>query len=259
VFSLDATSSLTPEIAGGSDTPTFTRESVATGRDVSGNVYDVASGSERYWLDKGVLIEATRENRTTYSEDFDNAAWTPLNAVVTPNATVSPDGTMNACRLADDAGGGSASVYVGKSGVPMHSGEQVVSCFCKADGLAFVRLFMGGIAAGNFHVHFSLIDGSFNITENGGGAVQNAGADDYGNGWWRCWVNFDDPGPNCNPRILVAESLSDATVPRDGNSSIFIWGHTTEQGQRPSSTIRTTSAAVTRATDALSYQSAGNI
>lgn len=40
-----------------------------------------------------------RRNLLTYSEQFDNAAWTKTNATVTANAAVAPDGTMTADKL----------------------------------------------------------------------------------------------------------------------------------------------------------------
>jgi hypothetical protein len=43
-----------------------------------------------------LLLEPQRTNLFTYSEQFDNAAWTKSGATITANATTSPDGTTNA-------------------------------------------------------------------------------------------------------------------------------------------------------------------
>jgi hypothetical protein len=48
---------------------------------------------------KGLLIEESRTNLITYSSDFSNAAWTKVNATITADFIVSPDGTMNADRV----------------------------------------------------------------------------------------------------------------------------------------------------------------
>jgi hypothetical protein len=43
-----------------------------------------------------LLLEPQRTNLNTYSEAFDNAAWTKTSATITSNNAVSPDGTLNA-------------------------------------------------------------------------------------------------------------------------------------------------------------------
>ena len=46
---------------------------------------------------KGLLIEEQRSNSLTYSEQFDNAAWTKqANVTITVNSIASPDGTITA-------------------------------------------------------------------------------------------------------------------------------------------------------------------
>ena len=54
------------------------------------------------------LIELVPYNLLTYSEQFDNAAWTKSGVTVTANTTISPDGTQNADKLTinnDDSSG----------------------------------------------------------------------------------------------------------------------------------------------------------
>ena len=48
-----------------------------------------------YYNSAGVLTQAA-VNLLTYSEQFDNAAWTKSRTTVTANAIVSPDGTQSA-------------------------------------------------------------------------------------------------------------------------------------------------------------------
>ena len=64
---------------------------------------------------KGLLIEEQRTNLLTYSEQFDNAAWgkgaigTATAPVVTANAAISPDGTMDADLVVFDRGAGTGN------------------------------------------------------------------------------------------------------------------------------------------------------
>ena len=77
---------------------TFTRASTATYVDRYGIVKTAAVDTIREEKD-GFLIEQAGTNLVPYSEAFDNAAWQKINAVITPNATTSPDGTANASKL----------------------------------------------------------------------------------------------------------------------------------------------------------------
>lgn len=62
-----------------------------------------------------LLVEPASENLFTYSEEFDNAAWSKANTgsgvapVVTANQAVAPDGTLTADRVQFDAGGSTSS------------------------------------------------------------------------------------------------------------------------------------------------------
>ena len=115
---------------------TFSRGSAATRINKDGLIETVASGVSRlnYPLIDGVvngcpshLLEPASTNLITYSEDFSDASWIKLGAgtgsaaVVTPNYSISPDGTQNATRLQCDLNGGTTSsdqslVYVIPSG-----------------------------------------------------------------------------------------------------------------------------------------------
>jgi len=46
-----------------------------------------------------LLLEPQRTNEVTYSSEFNNAAWSKVNATVTANYGISPDGTQNADRI----------------------------------------------------------------------------------------------------------------------------------------------------------------
>lgn len=55
---------------------------------------------------KGYLTEGTRTNLLTYSEQFDNAAWTKSNITATANSISSPDGTTTADTLTASSANG---------------------------------------------------------------------------------------------------------------------------------------------------------
>jgi hypothetical protein len=81
----------------------FTRASSATVVNKAGLIETVGSGEPRIDFSndaKGaLLLEPTRSNLITYSEDFSNAYWTKTGASVTSDVAISPDGSLNADKL----------------------------------------------------------------------------------------------------------------------------------------------------------------
>lgn len=259
IFSLDALNSLTPEIAEGDGTPAFSRASIATFRDDLGIIKSASSGAERFWASNGYLSEGARNNTISYSQEFDNVAWAGSNDLVVPNDTVAPNGAMDADRINDDSAGGTGAVYVWRGNEPPGavSGENVFSVFLKAGSYAFARLFIGSLASGNLHCNFDLTNGATNIGQVGN--TLSVGTENYGNGWWRCWIHYTDTNTSVIPRIFPAPSLTSNTVNLDGTSNIYAWGAQLEPGDFPSTFIPTGAAPVSRAADSLAYQTAGNV
>ncbi len=78
----------------------FERGSTATRINADGLIETVGSGEPRvdYKDDsKGaLLLEPSRTNYITYSEDFSQNSWTKTNSTISSNQDISPDGTNNA-------------------------------------------------------------------------------------------------------------------------------------------------------------------
>ena len=52
------------------------------------------------------LVAYAPHNLLTYSEQFDNAAWSKTNTTITANSTAAPDGTLTADTLTSGAANG---------------------------------------------------------------------------------------------------------------------------------------------------------
>lgn len=71
----------------------------ANGQPITRDV-QVAAIHQTDWQGRQLLYPTARTNLLTYSQDFENGAWTPQNGVtITPDYTVSPDGSMTADRF----------------------------------------------------------------------------------------------------------------------------------------------------------------
>ena len=119
----------------------FARASAATRINKYGLIETVASGQSRlnYPLIDGVvngcpshILEPARTNLFTYSESFDNAAYTKYDSTITANDTISPDGTLNADKLVENT---ATDVHrIAQTAVTTSGQIYTQSVFAKGDG-----------------------------------------------------------------------------------------------------------------------------
>ena len=153
-----------------------------------------------------------RYNLLTYSEQFDNAAWTKSNAAVTANATTAPDGALTADLLTPDA---TAAAFHLTSQSNALLGATVISVYAKPNGYDKLAI----------SVQFASVV-VFDVTA---GTVVSGGAaasiQSVGNGWYRCSYSFTRTGTS-NIEIGVARQSDGAWVgwAPNGTSGIYIWG-----------------------------------
>jgi len=164
----------------------FTRASSATRVNKQGLIETVASGVPRIDFTNAngaLLLEPQRTNLVTYSEAFDNAAWTKsVNTAISANATTSPDGTQNADTITWSTSGGTTQLY------------QVKSTTGTSQSLSIFVKYISGSGTGFLFSIGTIADASINLTFTNSGATLTgvAGVDvtsykieDYGNNWFR--------------------------------------------------------------------------
>ena len=202
---------------------------------------------------KGILIEEQRVNLVTYSEQFDNAAWSKINSTITPDATTSPDGTVDADKMiaADGIAIASCSIFspaISKSAVAT---TYTYTAYAKASEFNRVRLYIQDAAttANLSDVIVSLVDGSITSAARTIGAFSSASAVvlNAGAGWWRVCLTFTSSTETAlRARIYPADSVA---TTGNGTSGIFIYGAQLEAGAFATSYIPTVASQVTRAAD----------
>jgi hypothetical protein len=205
---------------------------------------------------KGLLLEEARTNICLQSEDF-GTTWSPnANSSVSTNQTTAPDGATTADQLIDDSGGtGDVNVEVTQNVTVATATQYCLSVFAKADQLSWL-----GLRVANFTTPANAL-ASFDIGTGVKGTIaaqfDDSGIEDYGNGWYRCWVAFttDATDTTGTLRVRVLDGDADELVADDGTSSIYLWGAQLEAGAFPSSYIPTTTGSVTRNRDAIDNQS----
>lgn len=172
-------------------------------------------------------VLSARYNLLTKTEQFDDAAWTKLNAAVTANAIVSPDGTLTADKLIEstNTGGHNATQNPAFSGDSAHT----VSFYAKAGERSSVQIDTVGTAAGSSGIRavFNLVAGTAQTSPIGSPAgTGSASITGVGDGWYRCSVTAT-PATTGNTTRSTTISIHNGTTNNytgDGYSGIYIWG-----------------------------------
>ena len=233
----------------------FTRASTATYVDSDGLIKTAGNGEARIdytdSTDGALLLEPSRSNSVTYSEDFSKSYWTKSGPTLTYNQGTSPDGENNATKMIPSTSSTSQDVFatVTASG----SIAYTRSFFAKADGYnwIYIQQYDGST---NLGAWFDLSTGSLgNAQSNVTPAIKY-----YNNGWYKCSVTFTTQSGATSERaqIRVVGNNGASTFAGNGIDGVLIWGAQLEQGSYPTSYIPTSGSAVTRVADVC--EGAGN-
>ncbi len=211
-----------------------------------------AANTLRYGTN-GLLVEESRVNLVLQSQTFDNATWGKNEATVTANSIAAPDGTTTADTVTPsivDTTHHRVSQTVAVSDATVYQ----ETMYAKANGytkLAFVeRISTGAYSSFN-------LSGAGSVLDNGNGGAGSITA--LANGWYRCTMASTSSGTSFGSYIYVLSpsyTTGDPTSSSwigDGVSGVYLWGDQLEAGAFATSYIPTTTVAVTRAADNISF------
>lgn len=247
-------------------TVSFTRATAASTRLSNGLLKtDVASGVARSWYAAdgtylGYLSELAATNVCLQSNAF-GTTWADSTGTPTQvKDAVGPDGLTSAWTVTDD----SAAQLERKRqdiAIAADTTQYVVSGFYeKTSGAASfpsIGLWFAG-SSGTIHDYLCNTDAGTLTKRNTATAALTTGVEDWGD-FWRFYISAANPGldtflrPNYCPAVATSDT---ATWDNATTGSAVIYGFQVEVGSSPSTYIPTTTAAVTRNADVLSYTSA---
>ena len=202
----------------------------------------------------GLLIEEQRTNLLTYSEQFDNAAWTKTRSSITANIVVAPDGAITGDKLVEDTATGSHTVRNATSVTIVSGTTLTASVFAKAAEGAFVIVGIGdgggvNISRTTFNLSTGAIGSSATAAANV--SVPIPSITPVGNGWYRCAVTATVTIALTAQQWIFkgSNATGAANYTGDGISGIYIWGAQLESGAFITSYIPTVASQVTRSAD----------
>jgi hypothetical protein len=242
---------------------TFTRPTNATYFDETGILRVANPNTPRFdynpstLVAQGLLIEESRANLWSYSDDFGNAAWTKGGATVSTDTTTAPTGTTIADSLIENTSTGQHRVSRSVSGTT-NTNPYTTSVFVKANTRTRVYI---GIAEGTTFVRqgnavFDLSAGIIvsAVSGTGGATGGSATITAVGNGWYRCTYTLTLGGTDTNifNDIALVSTGTTISYTGDGTSGLFLFGAQLEAGAFPTSYIPTTTTTLTRSADVAS-------
>jgi hypothetical protein len=170
------------------------------------------------------LVELVPYNLLSYSEQFDNAAWTKSSVSVTANSTTAPNGTMTADTIVNTATSG---ILLQVS--PSLSPSQLVtfSVYLKRSNNDWANVAIarnGATTYGELYVWFNIATGAVGSNLPDGAAVfVDADIESVGDGWYRCSVTGYVPNAVAYTAFVFNASADNSFTTSIGQSR-YQWG-----------------------------------
>ena len=234
---------------------TFTRASTATYIDRYG-VLKAAAVDEPRFEKEGYLNEGVSTNLLTYSDQFDNAAWSKVGLSVTPNIGTDPYGTTLADLLVESAT--TTTHQINQPFTAVSGTTYTYSCFASPKERSTIQVVPYGTIFNTTYVNFDLLNGLVSAI----GTNIEAKMTLMANGSYRCSVTTTAISSGSGLfYTIIANSPTMAryaSYTGDGTSGLYIFGAQLEALPFATSYIPTVASTVTRAVDALSVTAVNN-
>jgi hypothetical protein len=204
---------------------------------------------------EGILIEGSRTNLVTYSNNF--GVWSALRVTAEAGASVGPDGQLCYVMREDTTAANTHYVNLSVNGQST-STTYTMSVYAKkvatSNQTRHLRLRVNGIG-GEASVEYNLANGTVNRTY--GTFLNSTSISSIGNGWYRLVMTYTNPGGSVASGMIITGSPdTTATLPSydgDGYSAFALFGAMVEAGSYASSLVTSNSGSqTTRAADSLS-------
>jgi len=172
----------------------------------------------------GLEIEEQRTNLVTYSEQFDDAAWTKTDCTITANTIVAPDGTLTGDKLVESTALANREI-VSSTFSTTASTSYTASVYLKAGerNTALLRFENTSAWASSVRplINVDLITG---VIFDASATVTASSAQNVGNGWWRISLSGLSGSSASTSQLRVSPTNPTSSYQGNGYSGIYIWG-----------------------------------
>jgi len=186
------------------------------------------------------LLEPASTNFITYSNNI--SQWTNSGNTVSPNVITSPDGGLNGGKVIVNNGTTAANIRPMASVAATNGLDYVFSVFVKAGEFDKINLDFSNAVFGSAGATFNLTSG---ILTDFDAVNVSQGIEDYGNGWYRCYLVAAAIASGSGALILRL----DANGAGDGVKGLYVYGAQYEQKSFLTSYIPTNGTTITRAAE----------
>ena len=219
---------------------TFDRSTSATRVNKDGLIEVVSNNEPRIDFKDdasgALLLEPSRSNLITYSEDFNNASWTTYQATISSNSITSPDGNVTADKLIDST---SNDIHANYKGFTI-STESTLSYFVKSAEYSLVSI--ANLSDGGEAV-FNLSTGTVVSTSS---TWKNSTIIALTNGWFKISATTNGVSGAKAIGIKLVNNSGALSFAGTGTSGVYLWGAQLEQGSYATSYIPTQGSIGTR-------------
>jgi hypothetical protein len=192
---------------------------------------------------KGLLIEEQRSNLLTYSEQFDNAAWSVARCSISANTTTAPDGTTSADSLVEDTTSNSHPVF--RTVLSLTAIAYTGCCYIKSSARTQARIAFANTAfAASPYCDFDLSAVTANGANGGTGTITK-----LSNGWYRCTLTATAGAAGSGDMYIQPLLAGAPSYLGTGVTALYLWGAQLEAGAFATSYIPTVASQVTRTAD----------
>ena len=246
---------------------TFTRSSAGSYVGADGLIKYAGVNEARFDHDPitgeslGLLIEESRQNLWTYSEQLNDAAWGKVNISTTTDSISSPTGTVTAEKLIVNNAQNGGQFFRNTSLAVSTTYTQ--SIFLKAGEWNYAFVWLNDGAGVGYVVEINLSNGSARNTYS---VPQTSFSNfsysvvPYSNGWYRVSMTATTSSTQTFWQVRIYPSNIAWTTGDfgseypigNGTSGIYAWGAQLEAGSFPTSYIPTVASSRTRAADSAS-------
>jgi len=236
---------------------TFSRGSIGTRVNRNGLIETIAANQPRFDYDpvtgecRGLLIEESRSNLFTYSDDAATAWGIKSGLTVSANTDIAPDGNQTMDTLVEDAARNDK--YLERQ-ITVNANQNITwSCYVKPLRRTniFLVIYDGASYSNNVNFRYEFSNQTVTLSAaSGTGTFGSYSVVYVGNGVYRMVLSGQPTtSASTSVRIRIGFVNQSTTYTGTGVSAAAVWGAQLETGAFPTSYIPTVASTVTRSAD----------